>query len=47
MTVSDLSGTQKAVPLPKGTLVVIHVPGLHYNRAKSSVDTICDSLTVL
>ena len=27
-----MRGEKKSIPIPKGTMLKIHVPGLHYNR---------------
>jgi len=34
LTVSNAAGESTSVPVPKDTLVTIHVPALHFNRAK-------------
>jgi cytochrome P450 len=31
LTIGNASGEQRAVPLPRGTVISVDVPGLHYN----------------
>ena len=32
LTVSNVDGGKTTFPVPSGTMIDIHVPGLHYNR---------------
>jgi len=32
LTVSNVNGGKTTFPVPSGTQVELHVPGLHYNR---------------
>ena len=36
LTVSNVDGGKTTIPVPSGTEINIHVPGIHYNRAMSS-----------
>ena len=38
IAVSDIAGVKREFPVPKGTLVVVHVPGIHYNREGSLLE---------
>jgi hypothetical protein len=35
ITASNEAGENVILPVPKGTVLVLHAPGLHYNRAPS------------
>jgi hypothetical protein len=35
LTVSNVDGGKTTIPVPSGTEINIHVPGIHYNRAMS------------
>jgi hypothetical protein len=37
LTVSNISGGRTTFPVPSGTEVNIHIPGLHYNRTLSGI----------
>ena len=37
LTTQDADGNKVVVPVPQGTGIVLHVPGLHYNRTLSSL----------
>ena len=34
LTVSNADGGKTTFPVPSGTIIDIHVPGLHYNRTR-------------
>ena len=36
LTVGNAGGGRTTIPVPSGTEINIHVPGIHYNRAMSS-----------
>ena len=35
LTIHNLNGETKGLPLPQGTAMAIHVPGMHRNRTSS------------
>jgi hypothetical protein len=37
LTVSNVNGGKTTFPIPAGTEIDIHVPGLHYNRTLSGI----------
>ena len=36
LTVSNVGGGKTTFPIPSGTEINLHVPGIHHNRAMSS-----------